>query len=107
MRCVNSVGVEVNTASKELLSYVSGLSPSLAKNIVEFRNQNGPFKDRESLMKVSRLGEKVFVQAAGFLRIHEAENPLDGSAVHPEVYPIVQKMAVDLGLFCKGLDDQR
>ena len=103
MRCVNSVGVEVNTASKELLAYVSGLSPSLAKNIVEFRNQNGPFKDRESLMKVSRLGEKVFVQAAGFLRIHEAENPLDGSAVHPEVYPIVQKMAVDLGCSVKDL----
>ena len=103
MRCVNSVGVEVNTASKELLAYVSGLSPSLAKNIVEFRNQNGPFKDRESLMKVSRLGEKVFVQAAGFLRIQEAENPLDGSAVHPEVYPIVQKMAVDLGCSVRDL----
>jgi protein Tex len=103
MRCVNSVGVEVNTASKELLAYVSGLSPALAKNIVEFRNQNGPFKDRESLMKVSRLGEKVFVQAAGFLRIQEAENPLDGSAVHPEVYPIVKKMAVDLGCSVKDL----
>ena len=103
MRCVNSVGVEVNTASKELLAYVSGLSPALAKNIVEFRNQNGPFKDRESLMKVSRLGEKVFVQAAGFLRIQEAANPLDGSAVHPEVYPIVQKMAVDLGCSVRDL----
>jgi uncharacterized protein len=103
MRCVNAVGVEVNTASKELLSYVSGLSPSLAKNIVEFRNQNGPFKDRESLMKVSRLGEKVFVQAAGFLRIQEAENPLDGSAVHPESYPIVEKMAIDLGCSVKDL----
>jgi protein Tex len=103
MRCVNSVGVEVNTASKELLSYVSGLSPSLAKNIVEFRNQNGPFKTRESLMKVSRLGEKVFEQAAGFLRINEAENPLDASAVHPESYPIVQQMAVDLGCSVKDL----
>lgn len=103
MRCVNSVGVEVNTASKELLSYVSGLSPSLAKNIVEFRNQHGPFKDRESLMKVSRLGEKVFVQAAGFLRIREAENPLDASAVHPESYPIVQQMAADLGCSVKEL----
>lgn len=103
MRCVNSVGVEVNTASKELLSYVSGLSPSLAKNIVEFRNQHGPFKDRESLMKVSRLGEKVFVQAAGFLRIHEAENPLDGSAVHPESYPIVRQMAADLGCSVRDL----
>jgi protein Tex len=103
MSCVNSVGVEVNTASKELLSYVSGLSPSLAKNIVEHRNQNGPFKNRESLMKVSRLGEKVFEQAAGFLRIREAENPLDASAVHPESYPIVQQMASDLGCSVKEL----
>ena len=103
MSCVNSVGVEVNTASKELLSYVSGLSPSLAKNIVEHRNQNGPFKSRESLMKVSRLGEKVFEQAAGFLRIREAENPLDASAVHPESYPIVQQMASDLGCSVKEL----
>jgi uncharacterized protein len=101
--CVNSVGVEVNTASKELLSYVSGLSPALAKNIVEYRNQNGPFKDREALKKVSRLGEKVFEQAAGFLRIHEAQNPLDASAVHPESYPIVQKMAKDLGCSVKDL----
>ncbi len=103
MRCVNSVGVEVNTASKELLSYVSGLSPALARNIVEYRNHNGPFKDRESLMKVSRLGEKVFVQAAGFLRIHAADNPLDASAVHPESYPIVQQMAVDLGCSVRDL----
>jgi uncharacterized protein len=103
IRCVNSVGVEVNTASKELLSYVSGLSASLAKNIVEFRNNNGPFKDRDSLMKVSRLGEKVFEQAAGFLRIHEAQNPLDASAVHPESYPIVERMAQDLGCSVKDL----
>jgi len=103
MSCVNSVGVEVNTASKELLSYVSGLSPALAKNIVEFRNQNGPFKDRTTLMKVPRLGEKVFEQAAGFLRIHEAENPLDASAVHPESYEVVQKMASDLGCSVKDL----
>jgi uncharacterized protein len=103
MSCVNSVGVEVNTASKELLSYVSGLSPSLAKNIVEFRNQNGPFKDRQSLMKVSRLGEKVFEQAAGFLRIHQAQNPLDSSAVHPESYAIVEQMATDLGCSVKDL----
>jgi uncharacterized protein len=103
MSCVNSVGVEVNTASKELLSYVSGLSSSLAKNIVEHRNQNGPFKNREALMKVSRLGEKVFEQAAGFLRIREAENPLDASAVHPESYPIVQQMASDLGCSVKEL----
>ncbi|HZX73710.1 MAG TPA: Tex family protein [Cyclobacteriaceae bacterium] len=103
MSCVNSVGVEVNTASKELLSYVSGLSPALAKNIVEYRNQNGPFKDRESLMKVSRLGEKVFEQAAGFLRIYGAENPLDASAVHPESYSIVNHMATDLGCSVKDL----
>jgi uncharacterized protein len=103
MSCVNSVGVEVNTASKELLSYVSGLSPALAKNIIEFRNQNGPFKERATLMKVPRLGEKIFEQAAGFLRIREAENPLDASAVHPEVYPIVEKMAADLGCSVKDL----
>ena len=101
--CVNSVGVEVNTASKELLSYVSGLSPALAKNIVEYRNQNGPFKSREGLMKVSRFGEKVFEQAAGFLRIHEAENPLDSSSVHPESYPIVNQMAKDLNCSIKDL----
>ncbi|GAA0191570.1 Tex family protein [Fulvivirga kasyanovii] len=97
MSCVNSVGVELNTASKELLSYVSGLGPSLAKTIVEHRNQNGPFKDRKSLTKVSRLGDKAFEQAAGFLRIRGAENPLDSSAVHPESYHIVEKMASDLG----------
>ncbi|MFZ6011809.1 MAG: Tex family protein [Bacteroidota bacterium] len=103
MSCVNSVGVEVNTASKELLSYVSGLSSALAKNIVEFRNQNGPFKDRAALMKVPRLGEKVFEQAAGFLRIREANNPLDTSAVHPESYSIVEQMASDLGCSVKDL----
>lgn len=103
MSCVNSVGVEVNTASKELLSYVSGLSSALAKNIVEYRNENGPFKNRQSLMKVSRLGEKVFEQAAGFLRIYDAPNPLDASAVHPESYPIVEKMAADLGCSVKDL----
>lgn len=105
MSCVNSVGVELNTASKELLSYVSGLSPSLAKNIVEFRNQNGPFESRLSLMQVPRLGEKVFEQAAGFLRIHQAANPLDASAVHPESYPIVEKMAADIGCSVKDLMD--
>ncbi len=103
MSCVNSVGVEVNTASKELLSYVSGLSASLARNIVEYRNQNGPFPTREALMKVPRLGEKVFEQAAGFLRIHEAQNPLDSSAVHPESYNIVEQMAADLGCSVKDL----
>ncbi len=101
--CVNSVGVEVNTASKELLSYVSGLSPALAKNIVEYRNQNGPFKNRKSLMEVPRLGEKVFEQAAGFLRIREAENPLDSSAVHPESYAVVKQMADDLNCSVKEL----
>jgi len=103
MSCVNSVGVEVNTASKELLSYVSGLSSALAKNIVEYRNQNGPFKDRASLMKVTRLGEKVFEQAAGFLRIHDAENPLDSSAVHPESYSIVELMSKDMNCSVKEL----
>jgi uncharacterized protein len=101
--CVNSVGVEVNTASKELLSYVSGLTPALARNIVEYRNQNGPFKNREGLMKVARFGEKVFEQAAGFLRIHEAENLLDSSSVHPESYPIVNQMAKDLNCSIKDL----
>jgi protein Tex len=103
MSCVNSVGVEVNTASKELLSYVSGMTPSLARNIVDYRNQNGPFPTRDALMKVPRLGEKVFEQAAGFLRIQEASNPLDASAVHPESYPVVQQMAADLGCGVKEL----
>lgn len=103
MSCVNSVGVELNTASKELLQYVSGLSPALARNIVEYRNQNGPFPSRDALMKVPRLGEKVYEQAAGFLRIHQGSNPLDASAVHPESYPIVQRMADDLGCSVKDL----
>ncbi|MDQ2655942.1 MAG: RNA-binding transcriptional accessory protein, partial [Bacteroidota bacterium] len=103
MSCVNSVGVEINTASKELLSYVSGLSPSLAKNIVEYRNQNGPFQSRQNLMQVPRLGEKAFEQAAGFLRIHDSANPLDTSAVHPESYLIVEKMAQDLGCSVRDL----
>ena len=105
MSCVNSVGVEINTASKELLSYVSGLSESLARNIVEHRNTHGPFRDRESLMKVPRLGEKVFEQAAGFLRIHNAENPLDSSAVHPESYNIVGRMAADISCTVSDLMD--
>lgn len=91
--CVNSVGVEVNTASKELLSYVSGLGPSLAKNIVDYRNENGPFKHRSALKLVPRFGAKAFEQAAGFLRIRDAENPLDASAVHPESYGVVNEMA--------------
>jgi protein Tex len=97
MSCVNAVGVEVNTASPHLLAYVSGLGPQLAKNIVTFRNDNGPFHSREELNKVPRLGPKAFQQAAGFLRIRDGENPLDGSAVHPEAYPIVNRMARDLG----------
>ena len=97
MSCVNAVGVEVNTASKQLLTYVSGLGPQLAKAIVAYRNEHGPFDTREKLKKVPRLGPKAFEQAAGFLRIHEAENPLDASAVHPESYPIVEAMARDHG----------
>jgi uncharacterized protein len=96
--CVNAVGVEVNTASKHLLTYVSGLGPQLAGNIVELRNENGPFKSREQLKKVKRMGDKAFEQCAGFLRISNAENPLDRSAVHPESYHIVRKMASDLGV---------
>lgn len=103
MSCVNSVGVEINTASKELLAYVSGLSSALAKNIVEYRDQNGPFQSRGELMQVPRLGEKVFEQAAGFLRIRQASNPLEASAVHPESYPIVEQMAVDMGCSVKDL----
>jgi len=101
--CVNAVGVEVNTASKELLTYVSGLGESLAQNIIDYRNNNGKFKTRNELKKVSRLGEKAFEQAAGFLRIHQAKNPLDASAVHPESYHIVEKMAADLGITVKDL----
>jgi uncharacterized protein len=96
MSCVNAVGVEVNTASKELLEYVSGLGPKLAQNVVAYRSEHGPIKSRESLKKVSRLGPKAFEQAAGFLRISDSENPLDRSAVHPESYHIVEKMAADL-----------
>ena len=100
--CVNRVGVEVNTASKQLLTYVSGLGPQLAKGIVEHRNENGPFRSREELKKVPRLGPKAFEQAAGFLRVRDGENPLDRSAVHPESYSIVDTMATDLG--CSVLD---
>ena len=95
--CVNAVGVEVNTASTQLLSYVSGLGPALAENIVKYRNENGPFATREELKKVKRLGAKAFEQAAGFLRIRSSANPLDASAVHPESYAVVEKMAQDQG----------
>lgn len=96
--CVNQVGVEVNTASKQLLSYVSGLGPSLAGNIVDYRTENGPVGTREELKKVARFGDKAFEQAAGFLRIRDGENPLDASAVHPESYPVVEAMAKSLGV---------
>lgn len=97
-RCVNSVGVNLNTASKHLLQYVSGLGPALAQNIVEYRAQHGEFKARKDLAKVPRLGNKAFEQCAGFLRIENAANPLDNSAVHPESYDVVEKMAKDLGV---------
>ena len=93
--CVNGVGVEVNTASKQLLTYVSGLGSVLAQNIIDYRKQHGPFKTRKELLNVPRMGDKAFEQAAGFLRIRDAENPLDRSAVHPESYNIVEKMAAD------------
>ena len=96
MSCVNGVGVELNTASKQLLAYVSGLGPALAENIVAHRNEKGPFKSRAELKHVPRLGPKAFEQAAGFLRIQDGEQPLDASAVHPESYPIVAQMAKDL-----------
>ncbi|MEP1034842.1 Tex family protein [Ekhidna sp.] len=95
MSCVNNVGVELNTASKQLLTYVSGLGPQIADNIVKYRNENGPFNSREALKKVPRLGDKAFEQAAGFLRIDGAKNPLDKSAVHPERYKTVEQMAKD------------
>jgi uncharacterized protein len=94
--CVNGVGVEVNTASAKLLAYVSGIGPNVAKNIVEHRTAHGPFRARRDLKKVARLGPKAFEQAAGFLRVRGAENPLDASAVHPESYDVVERMATDL-----------
>lgn len=103
MTCVNSVGVELNTASRDLLSYVSGLGPQLAKSIVEYRNQHGAFKDRQELYKVARLGEKAFEQCAGFLRVRDSENPLDASAVHPERYELVEQFAKDLNCSIKDL----
>lgn len=94
--CVNLVGVNVNTASKHLLTYISGLGPTLAQNIVDYRTEHGPFQSRRELLKVPRMGEKAFEQCAGFLRIPGGKNPLDNSAVHPESYPIVERMASDL-----------
>ena len=101
--CVNGVGVELNTASKQLMAYVSGLGPALAASIVNYRNENGPFKSRADLKKVPRLGEKAFEQAAGFLRIRDGAHPLDGSAVHPESYEIVDRMAKDLNCSVRDL----
>jgi uncharacterized protein len=103
MSCVGGVGVEVNTASKELLTYVPGLGPAIARNIVGYRNENGPFHSREELKKVPRLGPKSFEQAAGFLRIRDGGDPLDASAVHPESYPIVDRMAQDAGCTVRDL----
>lgn len=98
MSCVNSIGININTASKSLLSYVSGIGEKMAENIVAYRSENGPFEDRKQLKKVPRLGEKAYQQAAAFIRIRDGKNPLDNSAVHPEAYAIVEKMAKDLGI---------
>ncbi len=105
--CVNGVGVELNTASKQLLSYVSGIGLTLAQNIVEYRNEHGAFKSRKQLLKVPRMGEKVFEQCAGFLRIRDGVNPLDKSAVHPETYHIVEKMASDLNCSIDDLINEK
>jgi uncharacterized protein len=96
--CVNYVGLDLNTASKELLTFVSGITPTVANNIIAYRNQNGAFKNRRQLLKVVKLGPKAFEQAAGFLRIRDGENPLDNTAVHPETYSIIQSIATDLGV---------
>jgi len=101
--CVNAVGVNLNTAGKQLLSYVSGIGDTLAENIVKHRNEIGKFTDRKQLLKVPRMGEKAFEQSAGFLRIPHGKNPLDESAVHPEAYPVVEKIAMDLGVDMKSL----
>ena len=98
VRCVNSVGININTASKHLLSYVSGIGEKLAENIVQYRSENGAFEDRKQLKKVPRLGDKAYQQGVAFIRITNGKNPLDNSEVHPEAYPIVEKMAKDLGL---------
>jgi len=98
INCVNKVGININTASKSLLSYVSGIGEKMAENIVNYRAENGPFEDRKALKKVPRLGDKAFQQAAAFIRIKDGKNPLDNSAVHPESYKVVEKMAKDLGI---------
>jgi uncharacterized protein len=103
IRCVNSVGININTASRSLLSYVSGIGEKMAENIVNYRSENGPFEDRKQLKKVPRLGEKAYQQAAAFIRIKDGKNPLDNSAVHPETYKIVEQMAKDLKISVKEL----
>ena len=103
IRCVNKVGVNLNTASKSLLSYVSGIGEKMAENIVNYRSTNGAFNKREELKKVPRLGDKVYQQAVAFLRVHNPKNPLDNSAVHPEAYPIVKQMAKDIGISVEKL----
>jgi protein Tex len=103
MRCVNTVGININTASKSLLQYVSGIGEKMAENIIAYRTENGPFEDRNQLKKVPRLGDKAFQQAAAFIRIRDGKNPLDNSAVHPEAYPIVEKIAKDLGIKTQDL----
>ena len=107
MSCVNSVGVNLNTASQHLLTYVSGLGPTLAKNIVEYRRENGAFSSRAQLKKVPRLGPSAYEQCAGFLRIPGARNPLDNSAVHPERYSLVETMAKDQGVTVKQLIEDK
>jgi protein Tex len=101
--CVNAVGINLNTASKHLLTYISGVGPTLAQNIVNYRTEHGAFKSRKELKKVTRLGEKAFEQCAGFLRVRDAKNPLDNTAVHPESYEIVEKMAEDVGVSVENL----
>ena len=107
INCVNRVGVNVNTTSRHLLTYISGLGPALAQNIVKYRSQNGPFRTRRELMKVPRMGEKAFEQSAGFLRIQDSPQPLDNSAVHPERYPLVEQMAADQGCSVKQLMENK
>jgi uncharacterized protein len=101
--CVNHVGVDLNTASASLLAYVAGIGPQLARNVVRWRDANGAFSSRAQLLKVPKLGPKAFQQAAGFLRVHDGPQPLDASAVHPESYPVVERMAARLGLRVEGL----
>src|SRR6185295_653189 len=101
--CVNAVGADVNTASTPLLARISGLTESIARNIVAFRDQNGPFRDRRAILNVPRVGDRTFQQAAGFLRIMDGTNPLDASAVHPEAYPVVERIVSRTGVGIREL----